>query len=250
MVSGSVAMILIYLNVRKIEATTVGWSTRLHQQIAEPSAILNNSDDNRPALSSTLTINNSNNNTTSRRTSTRLASTRFTLADLPRTRRVFHQGLGYTFAFVFLYIFPTTSRIFQTTGNVPPYPIRLLAVTMVTSQGFWNWVVYYLQPQILNHIERRRRHGRRISSTFGDRSVFSDSNRRENKTSSGGRPSTKSGFVIEEESMHAIGTPETSTKFVFDKEESTHQVGTPSREMSAVSPDYNEEESTYSIVKT
>ena len=68
------------------------------------------------------------------------------LEDLPKTRRVAYQGMCYTAAFICCYIFPTTSRILMTAGvKPPPYPIRFLAVSSVSSQGFWNWLVYSVQ---------------------------------------------------------------------------------------------------------
>ena len=78
--------------------------------------------------------------------------------NLPRTRRVFYQASGYTSAFIFVYLFPTTSRIIQTIGNTPPYWIRLLAVTFVSSQGAFNWIVYFFLPRFMDRMRYRNRY--------------------------------------------------------------------------------------------
>lgn len=111
---GSIAMALIYQTVRKTEEA----SARHHFPGVE--------------LGSASMDNQS--------------SFRISVEALPRTHRVAYQSLGYTMAFIANYVFPTTSRIFMTMDKAPPYPIRLLAVSFVTSQGFWNWLVYYVLP--------------------------------------------------------------------------------------------------------
>ena len=72
------------------------------------------------------------------------------------TRRVAYQALAYAGFFILVYVFPTTSRIYSTVRGPPPYPIRFLAVSFVASQGFWNWVAYYLLPKCLDRMEKVR----------------------------------------------------------------------------------------------
>ena len=80
------------------------------------------------------------------------------LSELPKTRRVAYQGLCYTACFILCYVFPTTSRTYTTvTKEAPPYAIRLLAVSFVGSQGFLNWLVYFVQPTIHTWWSRRLR---------------------------------------------------------------------------------------------
>lgn len=87
--------------------------------------------------------------------------------ELPMTRRVAHQALGYAAFFVLVYLFPTTSRIMSTVGDPPSFPIRFLAVSSVGSQGWWNWMIYYLLPKVLDDSNARSRsdrtHSRRRS---------------------------------------------------------------------------------------
>ena len=83
--------------------------------------------------------------------------------ELPMTHRMSYQSIGYMVAFIGCYIFPTTSRIMLTASKVPPYAVRLLAVSTVTSQGFWNWAVYFLLSRWY-HLRFGNRHSTRQHS--------------------------------------------------------------------------------------
>ena len=136
-------MLLIYCRVRRIEARSLQW------QFGSSKGTDSNNVD-APGLREENQMNGWNR--------------RYGMADLPKTRRVSYQAVGYTMCFIMVYLFPTTSRIMSNVGDGPPYAIRLLAVTFVSSQGFWNWVIYFCLPRIANWWEQRRPASRRTLS--------------------------------------------------------------------------------------
>lgn len=86
--------------------------------------------------------------TTNKNTYTSSSNHRISMAELPKTRRVAYQAFGYTSVFLLVYVFPTASRIIQTREKVPPYWVRLAAVTMIGSQGLWTWLIYFVLPRL------------------------------------------------------------------------------------------------------
>jgi len=154
MICGSIAMFLIYLYVRNIEARSLQHTferSALHlQQISIRNEVS-------AGVVSGVSSIVSNDLPTMIHLREDFQRSRSTLSDLPKTQRVANQGLSYTVAFILCYTFPTTSRIWQTACCDPPYPIRLLATSFVGSQGFWNSMVYYVLPHLQNYWARRQR---------------------------------------------------------------------------------------------
>lgn len=196
MIFGSIAMLLIYCQVRKIESRSILFSfqkqTMLFQgESGQPITTASGHNDNNDNINNgpvsrlferrqsslepeeTVASNHHNNtepqelqdleeqqqreiqrqvSSFSVNGNTNANINNPQLSDLPKTRRVAYQGLGYTAAFILVYIFPTTSRTWQTvnssSGIPPPYVIRVLALSLVPCQGFFNFLVYHVQPRI------------------------------------------------------------------------------------------------------
>mmetsp|Transcript_62530 Transcript_62530/g.152241 ORF Transcript_62530/g.152241 Transcript_62530/m.152241 type:complete len:482 (+) Transcript_62530:228-1673(+) len=187
MINGFMAMVMIYRFVRKTESKTNRWSPlyQIYNQSRKENASGDGSSDifdlqanmktadvtdqevpvggpREDNVIATEKQSSTKNAIDGRPASMRRISFRseniLPRPNLPRTRRVFYQALGYSSAFFFVYLFPTTSRIIQTIGNTPPYWIRLLAVTFISSQGAFNWIVYFFLPRFMNWRICRNRH--------------------------------------------------------------------------------------------
>ncbi|CAB9527236.1 expressed unknown protein [Seminavis robusta] len=196
MLLGSIAMLLIYAKVRKTEEKSVRHTFRqqsmkyLQQSKLSLKAVEQGGADSTNDAPSTDTLPPSTCNVTLGLPPLQQSAT---LSDLPITRRVAYQGICYTAAFIVMYVFPTTSRTWSSVRNEPPpYPIRLLAVTFVGSQGFFNWLVYYVQPRVYDWIEQRK--NRQDSSNNNDnKSRRASFCRNMNRLSSDGGVTTSTG---------------------------------------------------------
>ena len=175
MVAGTIGMVLVLLSVRKVELRSAAYRfpaltfqrsqlQQQHSQKASSSSL--NAAASDAGANSVAPAENLETASTSTRTLTS-SHRRITMNELPKTRRVAYQAYGYTAVFLITYLFPTTSRIIQTTGGVPPYWVRLAAVTMVGSQGFWNFCVYFVLPRLYQ----------RWLQNYGSASAINGSNR-------------------------------------------------------------------------
>jgi hypothetical protein len=189
MLNGTIAMTMIYTFVRQTESKTNRWSSiyqiyNMAQGAASDSRLSFDgqglsTNNVKPAASQhgpvvgnpneTLEQNpangtsSTNKSVPSRRLSFR-PENKTPRANLPRTRRVLYQAFGYTSTFLFVYTFPTTSRIIQTMGNDPSYGIRLLAVSFIPSQGLFNWFVFFWLPRFVEWRSQRNRNRANVDS--------------------------------------------------------------------------------------
>jgi hypothetical protein len=175
MISGTIAMAMIYRFVRVTESRTKKW-TSLYEIYTQPSKAATGADLLVAQVDQTSNESNGKNEAVEERPDKKISQMQdqksqkgATLANsqshptlirrfsfrkegkprpkLPRTRLVFYQAMGYTASFVLVYFFPTTGRTIQTAGHEPPYAIKLLALMFVSSQGVFNWLVYFWLPR-------------------------------------------------------------------------------------------------------